>query len=60
MNKCGLLLVAGLTMSGVAAIAQAPQLPQQDRVLSREIFKQIIEINSQDSNGSVTAVAEAL
>ena len=39
--------------------AQVPQLPEQDRVLSRQIFKEFIETNSQDSNGSVTAVAEA-
>jgi acetylornithine deacetylase/succinyl-diaminopimelate desuccinylase-like protein len=31
-----------------------------DRALSREIFKQLIEINSQDSNGSVTAAAVAM
>jgi acetylornithine deacetylase/succinyl-diaminopimelate desuccinylase-like protein len=41
-------------------MAQAPQLPEQDRVLARQIFKELIEINSQDSNGSVTAVAEAM
>lgn len=40
-------------------VAQGPQLPEQDRVLSRQIFKEFIEINSQDSNGSVTKVAEA-
>lgn len=44
----------------MAAGAQAPQLPQQDRALAHDIFKEIIEINSQDSNGSVTAVSEAL
>lgn len=41
------------------AIAQVPQLPEQDRVLSRRIFKEFVETNSQDSNGSVTAVSEA-
>ena len=44
---------------GSAALAQGPQLPEQDRVLSRQIFKEFVEINSQDSNGSVTKVAEA-
>ena len=49
-------------MAGTTAFAvgQAPSLPQQDRVLAREIFKQLIEINSQDSNGSVTAAAVAM
>jgi acetylornithine deacetylase/succinyl-diaminopimelate desuccinylase-like protein len=41
------------------AMAQVPQLPEQDRVLARKIFKEFVETNSQDSNGSVTAVAEA-
>src|SRR5580698_2461721 len=48
-----------LAVSGTAVGQVGPQLPEQDRVLSRKIFKEFIEINSQDSNGSVTAVAEA-
>jgi acetylornithine deacetylase/succinyl-diaminopimelate desuccinylase-like protein len=48
-----------VVMCGVAR-AQVPALPQADRELARAIFKEIIEINSQDSNGSVTAVSEAL
>jgi len=47
----GVMLVCGV------AAAQVPQLPEQDRVLSREIFKQLIEVNSEDSDGSVTAAA---
>jgi len=39
--------------------AQVPQLPEQDRVVAKRVFKEFIEINSQDSNGSVTAVATA-
>ena len=35
-------------------------LPEQDRVLARDIFKQLIETNTQDSNGSVTAAAEEM
>lgn len=31
-----------------------------DRTLSREVLKELIEINSQDSNGSVTAAATAM
>jgi acetylornithine deacetylase/succinyl-diaminopimelate desuccinylase-like protein len=42
-----------------AALAQVPQLPEQDRVVAKRVFKEFIEINSQDSNGSVTAVAVA-
>jgi acetylornithine deacetylase/succinyl-diaminopimelate desuccinylase-like protein len=49
-----------LAVSCGVAMAQGPQLPEQDRVLARQIFKELIEINSQDSNGSVTAVAEAM
>jgi acetylornithine deacetylase/succinyl-diaminopimelate desuccinylase-like protein len=41
------------------SIAQGPQLPEQDRVLARQIFKEFVETNSQDSNGSVTAVSVA-
>ena len=52
------LMVGGVAM-GQAPQMQGPQLPEQDRALSRQIFKEFIEINSQDSNGSVTAVAEA-
>jgi acetylornithine deacetylase/succinyl-diaminopimelate desuccinylase-like protein len=45
----------------MAVLAQsAPALPEQDRVLAREIFKQLIETNTQDSNGSVTAAAEEM
>jgi acetylornithine deacetylase/succinyl-diaminopimelate desuccinylase-like protein len=52
--------IAGLMLglSGVA-MAQAPKLPDQDRVVAKRVFKEFIEINSQDSNGSVTAVAVA-
>ncbi len=53
----GCLLSVGLVAS---AAAQRPQLPEQDKVLARQVFKELIEINSQDSNGSVTAVAEAM
>lgn len=51
-----LAMGAGLAMGQGAA----PALPAEDRALSREIFKQLIEINSQDSNGSVTAAAVAM
>jgi acetylornithine deacetylase/succinyl-diaminopimelate desuccinylase-like protein len=52
---------AGMVFAGVCSVAVAqsvPRLPEQDRVLSRQIFKEFIEVNSEDSDGSVTAVAE--
>ncbi len=48
-----------VSATGLAA-AQAPALPAPDRALARDLFKQLIEINSQDSNGSVTAAALAM
>ena len=57
MKVCGVGLLAFVLCS--SAVAQGPQLPEHDRVLARQIFKEFIEINSQDSNGSVTAVSEA-
>jgi acetylornithine deacetylase/succinyl-diaminopimelate desuccinylase-like protein len=53
----GVVLMCGTAWGQVSG--GAPQLPEQDRVLSRQIFKEFIEINSQDSDGSVTAVAVA-
>ncbi|MGA7156404.1 MAG: M20/M25/M40 family metallo-hydrolase [Acidobacteriaceae bacterium] len=52
-------LAAVCAVACSTAVAQGPQLPEQDRVLSRQIFKEFIETNSQDSNGSVTAVSVA-
>jgi len=48
-----MLLCSMQTMSAQNATA----LPEQDRALARDIFKQLIETNTQDSNGSVTAAA---
>jgi acetylornithine deacetylase/succinyl-diaminopimelate desuccinylase-like protein len=46
---------------GCALMAQsATALPEQDRALAHDIFKQLIETNTQDSNGSVTAAAEEM
>src|SRR6201996_9526968 len=53
------VVLALTVLVGGVACAQGPQLPERDRALSRQIFKEFIEINSQDSNGSVTKVAEA-
>jgi acetylornithine deacetylase/succinyl-diaminopimelate desuccinylase-like protein len=54
------LLSAALALGccGSLVAQSVPQLPEQDRVLSRNIFKEFIETNSEDSDGSVTAVAE--
>jgi acetylornithine deacetylase/succinyl-diaminopimelate desuccinylase-like protein len=60
MNVCGVLAVAALACATAAAQTPTPpQLPEQDRVLARQIFKEFIETNSQDSDGSVTAVSVA-
>ena len=54
------MLVPVFGALSAAGQGPAPKLPEADRVLSRAIFKQLIEINSQDSDGSVTAAAEAM
>jgi len=56
------ICVGTAALSSVLTAQQkpSPKLPDQDRELSRAIFKQLIEINSQDSNGSVTAAATAM
>jgi acetylornithine deacetylase/succinyl-diaminopimelate desuccinylase-like protein len=50
------------SLNSVLATSQqvSTTLPQIDRELSRSIFKELIEINSQDSNGSVTKAAVAM
>jgi acetylornithine deacetylase/succinyl-diaminopimelate desuccinylase-like protein len=40
--------------------ASQPQIDEATRTLSHDIFKQLIEINSTDSVGSVTAASEAM
>jgi acetylornithine deacetylase/succinyl-diaminopimelate desuccinylase-like protein len=46
-------------LAGCAPILQA-QAPEQTRQMAREIFKQLIEINTTDSVGNVTTAAEAM
>ena len=61
MKVFGVIAVAAIVCGTAVAqspTAPPPQLPEQDRVLSRQIFKEFIETNSQDSDGSVTAVSE--
>ena len=57
LNYCKLL---GLTILLLAGVAAGAQIDDATRQLSHDIFKQLIEINSTDSVGSVTAAAEAM
>ena len=60
MRVCVVAVLAVAVCGTVVAQApKAPQLPEQDRVLARQIFKEFIETNSEDSDGSVTAVSVA-
>jgi acetylornithine deacetylase/succinyl-diaminopimelate desuccinylase-like protein len=43
-----------------ALYAQTNALPEADKVLARDIFQQLIEINTTDSVGSTTVAAEAM
>jgi acetylornithine deacetylase/succinyl-diaminopimelate desuccinylase-like protein len=56
VSGTGALLVVA---AGLAQAQSVPELPQQDRVLARQIFKEFVETNSEDSDGSVTAVSLA-
>jgi acetylornithine deacetylase/succinyl-diaminopimelate desuccinylase-like protein len=60
MKVCGVIVLAAVVCGTAAAQSPTapPQLPEQDRALSRQIFKEFIETNSQDSDGSVTAVSQ--
>jgi acetylornithine deacetylase/succinyl-diaminopimelate desuccinylase-like protein len=44
----------------IAAIGSAAQLDQETRELARDIFRQLIEINTTDSSGSTTQAAQAM
>src|ERR1700689_2461406 len=58
MKVCGVVVLAVFVCSSTfAQVPMAPQLPEQDRVLARQIFKEFVETNSEDSDGSVTAVS---
>jgi acetylornithine deacetylase/succinyl-diaminopimelate desuccinylase-like protein len=51
------LIYVALTSS---LFAQSDQLPAADRALARDIFQQLIEINTTDSIGSTTVAADAM
>jgi acetylornithine deacetylase/succinyl-diaminopimelate desuccinylase-like protein len=56
-------LIASLLLSVVFVPllqAQLNVLPEADKALAHDIFKQLIEINTTDSVGSVTAAADAM
>ena len=59
---CGFAVASALLLSGVQPLLaqSAPALPEQDRALAHDIFKELIETNTQDSDGSVTAAAEKM
>jgi acetylornithine deacetylase/succinyl-diaminopimelate desuccinylase-like protein len=57
------LVLAAIAVLGLSLLVQAQQTVQPDettRRLAHDIFKQLIEINTTDSVGSVTAAAEAM
>ncbi len=51
---------AAFLLSGFAQTEAQTMLDAPTRQLSREIFKQLIEINTTDSVGNVTTAAEAM
>ena len=57
LKNCAWWLSAAVLF--VAAVAQA-QIDDQNKQLAHDIFKQLIEINTTDSVGSVTAASEAM
>jgi acetylornithine deacetylase/succinyl-diaminopimelate desuccinylase-like protein len=61
-KSCVLLIAsAGFLVTPHTLLAQGPSaLDEQTRKLSHDIFKQLIEINTTDSVGSVTAAAKAM
>jgi acetylornithine deacetylase/succinyl-diaminopimelate desuccinylase-like protein len=57
------LVLAAVAVLGFSLLVQAQQAVQPDettRSLAHDIFKQLVEINTTDSVGSVTAAAEAM
>lgn len=56
---------AGISVLGIGLLLLPPFSPAQtaspeDRQLARDVFKQLIEINTTDEDGSVTAASEAM
>ncbi len=59
MKLTAAFLFAGLLAAGLHA-QQTPPLDAASRELARDVFKQLIEINTTDSVGSTTLAAEAM
>jgi acetylornithine deacetylase/succinyl-diaminopimelate desuccinylase-like protein len=57
---CSLRLVGVFLLLSVAVLPASSQLDPQTRQLSRDIFQQLIEINTTDSVGSTTVAADAM
>jgi acetylornithine deacetylase/succinyl-diaminopimelate desuccinylase-like protein len=56
-----LKLISVLLLPSVFAVAQAQsRLPESDRALARDIFQQLVETNTTDSVGNVSAAADAM
>ncbi|HKO56070.1 MAG TPA: M20/M25/M40 family metallo-hydrolase [Thermoanaerobaculia bacterium] len=49
-----------LILSATTALAAPPPLPEATRQLTRDIYKELVEINTTDSVGSTTTAAEAM
>jgi acetylornithine deacetylase/succinyl-diaminopimelate desuccinylase-like protein len=57
----GTLLLAALALAWSSALSQIPTTSAEDRALAREIFKQLIEINTTDTpKGNVTTGSAAM
>jgi len=61
LNVCILLMTIAVLAVPQSSMAQVPcQIDESTRKLSHDIFQQLIEINTTDSVGSVTAAATAM
>jgi len=61
MNKASQTLICALALLGGAALAQTQTALSPEHQAARDIFKQLIEINTTDTPaGNVTAAAEAM
>ena len=56
----GIRWILSFCLVAICAPAGRTQSQDQTKQLSREIFKQLIEINTTDSVGNVTTAAEAM
>src|SRR5213082_3845130 len=52
--------ILSFCLLAICAARGRTQVPDQTKQLSRDIFKQLIEINTTDSIGNITTAAEAM